>query len=419
MRNILLTSLLIIIAGYSYSQNEYKAYFGNLHSHTSLSDGEGLPNEAYSYAKDSAGIDFLAITDHQEQLSDNEYIEMQNAADNASINGTFIGIAGYEWSSPYYGHVNVFNTPEMPALSTYANWSGFREWLIEHPEAFAQFNHPGDESYFNNWYDFEYKGIETDNSFPLLEVQNIQQATDWYETALNNGWHVSPVWNQDNHSPDWGNKNSGRAGIWCDTLTREAIFEAINSGRTFATMDKNFSIMIKNNNIFMGDETYPQNPMSITISLNDDDYETVSTLEVVGSSGVITTLGDIETNTEINVDAYINESSYVFVRAIQEDGDYVWSAPIYINPELTNVQINSLEQEVILYPNPAKSNFHIQSNHIIKKISIISMQNKEVLIKTINTKSIKIKVDNLKKGIYIIIITDKNNNQIKKRLTVV
>jgi predicted metal-dependent phosphoesterase TrpH len=39
-------------------------YFGNLHSHTSYSDGSGTPSEAYKYARDTAKLDFLAITEH-------------------------------------------------------------------------------------------------------------------------------------------------------------------------------------------------------------------------------------------------------------------------------------------------------------------------------------------------------------------
>src|SRR5215510_163157 len=39
-------------------------FFGNLHSHTSYSDGSGTPDEAYQHAREVAHLDFLAITDH-------------------------------------------------------------------------------------------------------------------------------------------------------------------------------------------------------------------------------------------------------------------------------------------------------------------------------------------------------------------
>src|SRR5262245_13012981 len=40
-----------------------KVFFGNLHSHTSYSDGLGMPGEAYDHAR-NAGLDFMALTEH-------------------------------------------------------------------------------------------------------------------------------------------------------------------------------------------------------------------------------------------------------------------------------------------------------------------------------------------------------------------
>jgi len=43
---------------------EDNVFFGNLHSHTSFSDGSGTPAQAYKRARDVAKLDFLAITEH-------------------------------------------------------------------------------------------------------------------------------------------------------------------------------------------------------------------------------------------------------------------------------------------------------------------------------------------------------------------
>lgn len=40
-----------------------QVYFGNLHAHTSYSDGSGTPAMAYDHAR-IAGLDFMAITEH-------------------------------------------------------------------------------------------------------------------------------------------------------------------------------------------------------------------------------------------------------------------------------------------------------------------------------------------------------------------
>src|SRR5262245_38755338 len=57
----LCTLLLLGKPVFLFSQN---VYFGNLHSHTSYSDGSGIPEDAYTHARDVAKVDFLAITEH-------------------------------------------------------------------------------------------------------------------------------------------------------------------------------------------------------------------------------------------------------------------------------------------------------------------------------------------------------------------
>lgn len=54
---------LLIVPGCTSAQ-EPQVFFGNLHSHTSFSDGSATPEVAYTHARDVAGLDFLAITEH-------------------------------------------------------------------------------------------------------------------------------------------------------------------------------------------------------------------------------------------------------------------------------------------------------------------------------------------------------------------
>ena len=218
MKRILIFFVINIgILGALKAQLTYQAFFGNLHSHTGNSDGAVDPEEAFNYARNTAGLDFLAVTDHLEQIDPLEWYLVKDEADNVTVNGVFVGIAGWEWGSPLHGHVNVFNTSSI--ISDAVNlWyttdlPAFYNWVLTHPPAMAQFNHTGEEVYFTNWNDFEYIDSINDEAFPLFEIQIIQQATDYYEHALNKGRHLSPVWNQDNHSADWGTKNNGRAGI--------------------------------------------------------------------------------------------------------------------------------------------------------------------------------------------------------------
>ena len=42
----------------------YTLYFGQLHSHTNISDGAGSVEDAFEHASNVPGLDFLAVTDH-------------------------------------------------------------------------------------------------------------------------------------------------------------------------------------------------------------------------------------------------------------------------------------------------------------------------------------------------------------------
>jgi hypothetical protein len=69
-----------------------RVYFGNLHSHTSYSDGSGTPTEAFEHAK-AAGLDFLAVTEHKYKSaegsgeSDPGPVPIHIARDHALYNG--------------------------------------------------------------------------------------------------------------------------------------------------------------------------------------------------------------------------------------------------------------------------------------------------------------------------------------------
>ena len=43
---------------------EYRLFWGDVHTHTSLSDGKGSPEQVLAHARDAAQLDFAILTDH-------------------------------------------------------------------------------------------------------------------------------------------------------------------------------------------------------------------------------------------------------------------------------------------------------------------------------------------------------------------
>lgn len=420
MVNNSLTNKIIIILFIFYltpqailAQGTYQAYFGNLHSHTSNSDGSNEPADAYYYARYTAGLDFLAVSDHVEQIDFLEWYYNKNEADDATVNGTFVGFAGWEWGSPLYGHINVFNTnsiiDDVVALWYYEDFPEFINWLLSNSPAIAQFNHPGDEAYFTNWNNFEYLNSPTDLAFPLIEFQNAQQATDWYEFALAQGWHLSPVWNQDNHSADWGTKNDGRAGIWAESLSRNSLIDAINAGRTYATMDKNARLWIDLNGTPMGSELPVQSSMSLHIHLSDIDYESWASIELVTKNGVLMNLGAYNGNLDTTFTVNFTNDEWLFVRAIQADSDYLWSAPVYIPGTVSEKSDISQESSIKVFPNPAKDYFIVYTADQNSTVTVFDVMG-NLIYKNHFQKIIKVNSNVFSSGIYFVTVT--SNKQI-------
>jgi hypothetical protein len=81
---------------------EYNIYFGSLHNHSTLSDGDGSPSAAYAHARDVAGLDFFSLADHAENFvltwpwEPSKYDELMNTAKSYYAPGEFVTLWGFE-----------------------------------------------------------------------------------------------------------------------------------------------------------------------------------------------------------------------------------------------------------------------------------------------------------------------------------
>jgi hypothetical protein len=212
----------------------YDVYVANLHAHTAYSDGIGTPAEAYTYARDVANIDVLALTEHTHLLTTTEFNSLLSIADSYTQDGVFVALGAQE-----FGNLNDFNhmaiydvlyrcpNPTDNLLATYE--------FIKQQGGVGQFNHPN-PSYGTNFNDLAFypQYVDQMNS---IEIRNGLRADNYepqYLQALNNGWRVGPSANQDNHEGHWGDQQNPNAGfriyltgILADSLTRADILDAL------------------------------------------------------------------------------------------------------------------------------------------------------------------------------------------------
>ena len=297
-------------------------FFGNLHAHTSYTDGKKKPADAFRYARDSARLDFMAVTDHQIWLTTAEYQDIRRQADIFTEPGAFVGIAGQEWTSAL-AHCNVFDADHVLTAPTGSLDSLYTE--LERGGYTANLNHPRQGTLRNYAYsDVGDKGINS------VEVRNdIEQAM--YITMLRKGWHVGADGSQDNHRPNWGDGPCWTA-LLARELTREAVLDAMRNHRTYSTYDRNIELRFKAEEHWMGESFDHRGTISFSIEIVDPDSGDVVSDIILYQNGVPVQWTSPGTSThswtpEITPPAGGN---FYFITVDQSDGDRIWSSPVWI-----------------------------------------------------------------------------------------
>jgi len=396
---VLLFSIVLSITG------QDRVYFGNLHSHTSYSDGRGTPREAYTHARDIAKIDFLALTEHNHSkamgsdgigiaanasLYDGGPNSLLKTAVAMTENGRFVALYGQEFSVIKIGnHANVF---EISKVITAANgrFDQLATFLNANPDSAGKppiimFNHPKNTSTIQNQeYGLDDFGGNQEEWIrklgphaALIQMINgpgqkagvglkaARPAESAFKKFLSLGFKLAPTADQDNHTENWGNSTNARTAVISTSLTRESVLEALRARHVYATEDRNLKIVIKVNGRLCGDiiPVPAAGEANITFSIQDADepnaqYEIEVWRGAVGNEkpkmvNAITTAGG---NGQIEDIALSGSPEFFFFKIIQtdsgddedDDEDEAWTAPVWfenlVQPlsPLTLPAINSL-----------------------------------------------------------------------------
>lgn len=409
----LLFALLLAMPAYGLAQN---VYFGNLHAHSSYSDGRGIPDNAFASAE-AAGLDFFAVTEHNHAAADGKgdardgiliandptlYSGSPNAlveaANRHNVDGRFVALFGQEFSTISSGnHINVIDVPvvlrstngRFDLLATEVG--ALRDSTGAVP--LLQFNHPriqrsNDRDYGRDDFADERTWVATmDPLVELIEVLNAPALSDGtgfrsdrnepeYFRYLNLGFHISPSAGHDNHYRNWGTSTDARVAVIAPSLTRANILQALRQRHTYATEDRNLRVIFRANGALGGDIIAPpadNSELALTVELKDDDepgaryridvYQDqpggspasapVETFEVVGDTPAPARLDGV---------TFAGEGSFVLLRITQfrpdddEEGrdDRVWTAPVWFEASAQAPQVLTARIRIAaLLPNPA------------------------------------------------------------------
>lgn len=332
---------------------DWNLYFGQLHAHTDISNGAGSVEEAFQYASQVDGLDFFAVTDHSDSFdnadmgaidADGADISADWAAGKqaaASVTGEdFVGLFGFEMTWPedkQLGHISTFNTPgwQTRDQADFENvptaLENYYKALASVPGSVSQFNHPDD--IHGDFERFDHYSPQYDAAVSLLEVAGEDGVVDceYYDLALDKGWHVAPTNNQNNHNGQWGDASEARTVVLAKSLTEEALYAAMKDRRVYATQDSDLTVYYELNGTVMGSIIPKSESAAVTVFLSDPTDEAIGSVEVVADGGEAIVRQWVETPTKMLELSVPGGCSYYYLRVTQPDGDVAVTAPVWMD----------------------------------------------------------------------------------------
>ena len=331
-------------------------YSGEVHAHTADSDGKRTVKEAYAYARDVAKLDFFAVTDHSDSFSNSIYQRMHlTNADNYNEPGRFAALYGYEQtyniSTGFYGHLNTINRSSLTSRSLPLRQ--FYALMAKDEDAVVMFNHPGYT--WGNFMEYDLYSPEVDAVLNLSEIKSTSAANYEYALSLTKGWHVSPVYNEDNHSADWGNAKEHCGYVLAPALTRQNIIDAFNKNRTYTTSDKSLKIYYQINDEWMGSRLDNPDNLHFKVQLSTEKAQGLGTVSIIAEDGITIASKQVGTKKEYKWELDLAPHFDYYYIKVESGSDWCYTAPIWIENR-EQLTVDELSQELVI--NNADSNDH-------------------------------------------------------------
>lgn len=374
-----LTLVLITIFEKKLYSQIYNHYRGNIHSHTAYSDGNvdssttniNSPELSFNYAKSSAYMDFLGISEHNHpegglNITLAKYLLGVQQATTTNQNGTFVSLYGMEFGTiSTKGHSLIYGVDSLIGWTAGYNhiycakgdYISLFKIINDRSKSWISLAHPQSSDYdnlftgaFNPIAEKVIVGCAMRSGSAFSQTLNYTDpvASSYesrFKTLLAKGYQASPTIDHDSHYSNFGRAQQGRTVVLSQSLDKDSIMDAFRKRRFYASDDWNATLQFSVNTLVMGSiDTINSNP-SISISIADLDGESISKIELfygIPGSGINSLVlssntGQTSLNYVHNIN--LNDTYYYYARITQSDGDLIWSAPIRVTKKSTIIPI--------------------------------------------------------------------------------
>lgn len=343
---------------------DYRLYWGDIHGHTRLSDGLGSPDEYYNFGRRQACLDFCAIADHSQYISDDDWEHIQRVTDEHDDPGEFVTLHGYEVSlnadKPHYGDKCVyFPGEDRPLLratdinrSSYADLADYTERWKEAGAMVILHQHAGgSESYYDRElvrlaevYSVWGESESLEGSRPLLPAQERDFTGMLAADCLEQGMRLGFVASSDDHAgrpgrTDWLRKRQaypgGLAAVWAPELSRENVWDALWNRRCYGTSGARIILEFYVNGQPMGSVLEQDASFAEThrIFFRVLGTAPIAMVEILRGAELIYAESsfNLSCQDEFMVEPEPGAANYYYIRVLQADGEMAWSSPIWVS----------------------------------------------------------------------------------------
>ena len=268
----------------SLSAGESKTWWGDLHGQTRATVGTGTIEEYFAFGREIALLDMMCHQANDFQVTDEEWQRLRREIDRFHEDGRCVIFVGYEWSgmTPGGGDRNVMFRGDVAALhrSSHAEVDDMRDAATDCfpvTDLFAQFAGRDDVMlipHIGGRY-ADIVGFHDPALEPVVEIYSDWGRFEWLlEDALKQGYKVGVVANSDGHKGRPGASHPGAStfgaygGLTCvlaDSLTREAVFDAIKARRCYGvTAAQRIHVELAVNGLPMGAAGRSNGPVNVS-----------------------------------------------------------------------------------------------------------------------------------------------------------
>jgi hypothetical protein len=229
-----------------------RSFWGDLHGQTRATVGTGTIEEYFTFGRDVALLDVMCHQANDFQVTEEEWQRLRRQIERFHTDGRCVIFVGYEWSgmTPGGGDRNVMFRSDTASLhrSSHAEVDDMNDAATDCfpvTDLFRQFRGRDDVMlipHIGGRY-ADIVGFHDPALEPVVEIYSDWGRFEWLlEDALRAGYKVGVVSNSDGHKGRPGASHPGAStfgaygGLTCvlaDSLTREAVFEAIRARRCY------------------------------------------------------------------------------------------------------------------------------------------------------------------------------------------